>query len=240
MSAPIHATVLAAGLGRRLGGRAKAALEIDGVSLLERLVAALRAAGVAEVDVVVGGPHQAVLTALAARCDTGVIAHRLAAPDLIDSQRLALARHAAEAPGADLMLTVADLPWLTEADLSGLVTTWHQRPPGTEAMRPVVAGTVGHPLLLAAPLTVRLAATGAGVREGLAMLGTRAQSWLCAARGPVDDLDTPEHLAGLRQALAPARVDWPPGASDREADQCPIDELQQNRRSLQAEPQSLI
>lgn len=72
------------------------------------------------------------------------------------------------------------------------------------------------------------------------MLGTRPQSWLCAARGPVDDLDTPEHLARLRQALAPAWVDWPPGASERAADQFPIDELQQNRSFLQAEPQSLI
>lgn len=208
MSTPIHATVLAAGLGRRLGGRAKAALEIDGVSLLERLVAALRATGVDRVDVVVGGPHQAVLTALAARCGAGVIAHRLAAPDLIDSQRLALAYHQAQAPGVDLMLTVADLPGLSAADLSGLVATWHQRPPGTEAMRPVVAGTVGHPLLLAAPLAARLAATGAGVREGLAALGTRAQPWPGTTRGPVDDLDTPEDLARLRQALAPARVDW--------------------------------
>lgn len=240
MSAPVQALVLAAGLGRRLGGRPKAALEISGQSLLARLVAALRTAGVAEVGVVVGGPHQAVLTALAERCGAGIIPHRLPTPDLIDSQRLALQWHQAERPGADLLLTVADLPWLTAADLSGLVATWHQRPPGTEAMRPVVAGTVGHPLLLAAPLTARLAATGAGVREGLAMLGTRAQSWLCTTRGPVDDLDTPEHLARLRQALAPTRVDWPPGASDREADQCPIDELQQNRRSLQAEPQSLI
>ena len=46
---PVAATILAAGLGRRLGGRPKAALQIGDRSLLERLVNALRAAGIAVV-----------------------------------------------------------------------------------------------------------------------------------------------------------------------------------------------
>lgn len=209
MSAPVQALVLAAGLGRRLGGRPKAALEISGQSLLARLVAALRTAGVAEVGVVVGGPHQSVLSTLAERCGAGIIPHRLPAPDLIDSQRLALQWHQAERPGADLLLTVADLPWLIAADLSGLLGAWRARPAGAEAMRPVVGGTVGHPLLLAAPLAARLAAQGAGVREGLAALGVRPQLWPCVSRGPVEDLDTPDDLARLRRMLAPVRVDWP-------------------------------
>ena len=53
-SAPLAATLLAAGLGRRLGGVPKTALLIDGESLFERLVRALRQSGIEAISVVIG------------------------------------------------------------------------------------------------------------------------------------------------------------------------------------------
>ena len=64
---PIAATVLAAGLGRRLGNRPKATLEIGGRSILARLAAALREAGIEDISVVVG-PYREALVPLAAAC----------------------------------------------------------------------------------------------------------------------------------------------------------------------------
>ena len=106
--APMAATVLAAGLGRRLGNQPKATLEIGGRSLLERLTAALRDAGIRDVSLVIG-PYAEQLLPLAAACGLRVLAHQLPDSSLIDSQRLALQTHVARQTGADLLLVVADV-----------------------------------------------------------------------------------------------------------------------------------
>lgn len=100
---PLAATILAAGLGQRLGGRPKATLQIGGVSLLETLVAALRGAGIQDVSVVIG-PYREQLLPLLAHCGASAVEHRQPNPSLVDSQRLALDAHAAGFANHDLLL----------------------------------------------------------------------------------------------------------------------------------------
>jgi CTP:molybdopterin cytidylyltransferase MocA len=144
---PVAATLLAAGLGRRLGGVPKSALLIDGVSLFERLVGALRQSGIEAISAVIG-PYADALLPLARRSDVQVIRHSGPAHELAVSQRLAVHEHLRQQPGADLMLLVADLPLLAVDDIRPLLRAWAQRPAHMQAQVPVVGGLRGHPVLL--------------------------------------------------------------------------------------------
>ena len=61
-----------------------------------------------------------------------------AGASLIDSQRLALQVHQDSFPGHDLLLVLADLPLLGDADIAPLLVAWHRRAPGIHAQMPVV------------------------------------------------------------------------------------------------------
>lgn len=104
----MKAAILAAGLGQRMGGRPKAALQVGGVSLLERLVSALRGAGVDDTAVVLG-PYPQTLVPLAQRCGVRVF-HAPPHMPLAASQRLAVQAQTAHAPGHDMLVLLADLP----------------------------------------------------------------------------------------------------------------------------------
>ncbi len=214
--APLAATILAAGLGQRLGGRAKATLQVGGVSVLERLAAALRGAGAQAVSVVVG-PYREQLLPLAARSGAQAVLHCLPTPGLVDSQRLALTDHLARWPGHDLLLVLADLPLLGVDDVAPLVQAWRQRAPHTQAhaLVPVVNGVRGHPLLLSAHAVAQVLAMPRrdgvlpGVRDWLAAHPEAVVSFHTHRIAHVTDVDTPGDVAALRAYVHPTPVAWP-------------------------------
>lgn len=207
---PVAATILAGGLGRRMGGRPKAALQIGGVSLLERLIAALRGAGVPQVSVVLGAYPETLLP-LAQRGGARVLSHGRCDTSLTESQRLALKHHLESHGDHDLMLVLADLPLLTAADISLLLEAWRARPSTIHAQMPVVEGVRGHPLLLSAKAVRQVQATRSdqGVRDWLGRHPHLVKPFLSERRAYVTDLDTPDDLAALTLALAPQPVCWP-------------------------------
>ncbi|MDQ3060745.1 MAG: NTP transferase domain-containing protein [Pseudomonadota bacterium] len=207
---PLAATILAAGLGQRLGGRPKATLQIGGRSLLERLMAALRGAGIQAVSVVIG-PYREQLLPLVARCGARVVAHSQAGASLIESQRLALDAHMAAYAGHDLLLVLADLPLLGEADILPLLAAWHQRAPGIHAQMPVVDGVRGHPLLLSSHAVAQIAATSRhlGIRDWLRSHPEAVQLVHTLRRAYVTDVDTPDDLIALQALVHPSEVTWP-------------------------------
>ena len=206
---PSAATLLAAGLGQRLGGRAKSALRIGNSSLLERLVAALRDAGVSAVNVVIG-PYQDQLLPLIERSGAQPVIHQQPSPSLVDSQRLALHAHASSFPTCDLLLVLADLPMLNAADVLHLLTHWSRRAPGVHALMPVVDGVRGHPLLLSsqAVLAVNGTPRHLGVRDWLSAHPDAAWPLPCSRRAYVTDLDTSEDLVKLQALMFPTAVSW--------------------------------
>lgn len=220
--APVAATILAAGLGRRLGGRPKAALQIGGRSLLERLVDALRAAGIEPIRIVLG-PYTETLLPLAQRCGLQVLAHDRPETGLIDSQRLAIQAHLAQgqaqglgqspapAQAPDLMLVLADLPWLQADHVRALLEHWQRRAAGIEAQMPLVAGVRGHPVLLSwqAVGQINALAPDAGIRDWLKDHPGLIGPFISQQRAYITDLDTPADLAALEQAMQPEPVRWP-------------------------------
>lgn len=228
--APVAATILAAGLGRRLGGRPKAALQIGGCSLLERLVDALRAAGIEQIRVVLG-PYTETLLPLAQRCGLQVLAHDRPETGLIDSQRLAIQAHLAQgqaqgrgqspapaqaqaqaqAQAPDLLLVLADLPWLQTDHVRALLEHWQRRAAGIEAQMPLVAGVHGHPVLLSwqAVGQINALAQDAGIRDWLKDHPGLIGPFISQQRAYITDLDTATDLAALEQAVWPEPVRWP-------------------------------
>lgn len=204
------AVILAAGLGRRLGGRPKAALHIGGESLLERLARVLREVGVSQPRVVLG-PYRETLLPLARRAGLEPLLHEREAPSLIDSQRLAVQGHRHRHADRPLWLLLGDLTALEAEDLQRLRDAWARRPPGIEALVPTVAGQRGHPVLLsaAALAAVDELPPGQGVRHWLA--GHPGQVWFLEVPGPgpVQDLDTEAALQALRRDCHPRFVGWP-------------------------------
>jgi molybdenum cofactor cytidylyltransferase len=199
---PLAATILAAGQGKRLGGIPKSALRIGHTTILERIVGALRAAGIKPVSVVIG-PYRDQLCPLAARCGATVLAHHLAHPSLLDSQRLALRAHATNFSGHDLLLVLADLPLLNEADIRHVLGHWRHRTPGIQALMPVVDGTRGHPLLLSreAVLSADAAPPHHSVRDWLNAHAGATCQLPCTQPGYVTDVDTEADLLRVRALL---------------------------------------
>jgi molybdenum cofactor cytidylyltransferase len=207
---PLAATILAAGLGQRLGGRPKATLQIDGSSLLERLVTALRGADIVAVSVVIG-PYREQLLPLVERCGARIVAHPQPGASLIESQRLALDAHIAAYAGYDLLLVLADLPLLGAADISPLLAAWQQRAPSIHAQMPVVDGVRGHPLLLSSHAVAQISATARhlGIRDWLRSHPEAVGPVHTSRRAYVTDVDTPDDLSALQALVHPAPVAWP-------------------------------
>lgn len=204
------AVILAAGFGRRLGGRPKAALHIGGLSLLERLARALHSARIDDISIVIG-PYRETLAPLARHCGIDVLLHDREDTQLAESQALALRTHVALRPGRDLMLLLADLPLLDDEHIRVLLDVWQRRPAGIEAQMPVVDGTRGHPLLLSWKVVRQLAADPAfaGIRGWLNGHPDIVKPFVTNTRAYIADLDTPADLAALTQRLRPQQVTWP-------------------------------
>lgn len=207
--APPGACVLAAGLGRRLGGRPKAALHIGDQCLLERLAEALRGAGV-EQPAVVLGPYLDTLLPLARRAGLVPLLHTAAAPSLIDSQRLAVRAHLETWPDRPLWLLLGDLTALQTADLLRLREAWQHREDGIDALVPTVAGQRGHPVMLGhdALRAIEALPPSLGVRQWLNAHPAQVARVELPGPGPVQDLDTDEALSALREASRPLDVGW--------------------------------
>lgn len=206
---PPAAILLAAGLGRRLGGMPKSALLIDGRSLFERLVQALQQAGIDNISAVIG-PYAETLLPLARCSGVRVIHQPMSNARLLSSQRLALLDHLEHRAGSDLMLLVADLPLLTCEDVVPLLNAWQKRPSQIQALVPMVNGVRGHPVFLSW-LAVQAAARRdqCGVREWLDSADEMTQVLEMAHDAYTTDLDTADDLDALRKRMHPLPLAWP-------------------------------
>ncbi|MDT3400239.1 NTP transferase domain-containing protein [Streptomyces sp. B1866] len=195
-SAQVAGVLLAAGGGRRLGGRAKALLEYGGRPLVERAAGALRDGGCAPVHVVLG----AAAAAVRARA-------RLPGCALVDnpdweegmgsSLRAGLASLAGTGARAALVALV-DQPWVGAAAVARVLAA-HRG--AADLAAAAYGGRRGHPVLIGADRWAAVAASAAGDRGARAYLaGHRSELTLvdCSDVARPDDIDTPDDLALLR------------------------------------------
>jgi molybdenum cofactor cytidylyltransferase len=194
------ALIPAAGQSRRMG-RPKLLLPLGGRTVLERVVGAFRAAGVAQV-LVIAAPDAAELAACAAAAGAAVLTLAEETPDMRATLLHGLnwvEEHWQPAAQGDWLLSPADHPALDAAVVRQLIAA-ATTDPLHSIFLPEFAGRRGHPVLLGWGHVGAVRQLGPG--EGLnGYLRRQADQTvlLPASADVLVDLDTPEDYERLQQ-----------------------------------------
>lgn len=194
--------ILAAGAGRRMGGIAKCLLELNGVSLLERLLRQVRPLrGKARHDLVlVLGHHADDIRAHVERLPEDIAPLCVINPrpedDTASSLRAGLRALAQDVKRVVVLL--ADQPLIEEADVRAALQAFDGRAPGIRVQVPMVHGQPGHPVVFDAH--VRAALLGPmqhTLRQWRAAHPQAVGLWDVDNPHYTRDLDTPQDLHAL-------------------------------------------
>ncbi|MEJ8651108.1 nucleotidyltransferase family protein [Streptomyces sp. MS1.AVA.3] len=187
--------LLAAGGGRRLGGRPKALLDHRGRPLVEHAARALRDGGCHPVHIVLGAAADSVRE----RADLsayGISENPDWAQGMGSSLRVGLAALADS--GADaVVVSLVDQPGIGAAAVARVVAAYEG---GTSLASAAYDGHRGHPVLFGAGRWADIAATAEGDRGARAYLHRHADDLTlveCSDIAEPYDIDTPEDLRRL-------------------------------------------
>ncbi len=189
------AVLLAAGQGSRMGGVPKCLLTVDGVTLLERHLAAMAASGIDRVVVVSGYYHPSV-EPVAQRFPVTLVRNPDPAAGQPSSVRLGVA-----ALGGDfdvVIVALADQPLVGRDELQALLAAFAQRPVGTDVVYPEVDGARGNPVAFSGELIRTMLASGRlALRKFIDENPQRVHRHRTANAHFVTDLDTREDVEAL-------------------------------------------
>ncbi|MDF3143388.1 MULTISPECIES: nucleotidyltransferase family protein [unclassified Streptomyces] len=192
---PVAGLLLAAGGGRRLGGRPKALLRHRGRPLVEYAVGVLRAAGCARVHVVLGAQAAAVRER-AELGDCVLVENPDWAEGMGSSLRAGLDSLAGTGARAALV-SLVDQPGIGQEAVARVLAAYEDE---TSLASAAYDGVRGHPVLFGAAHWAGIAATATGDRGARAYLKEREEAIRLVECGDVArsyDIDTEADLAHL-------------------------------------------
>lgn len=195
--------ILAAGAGRRMGGVAKCLLELEGRSLLERLLTHLQPLrGKARHDLVlVLGHHAEDIQAHVARLPEQLAPLCVINPrpedDTASSLRAGLRALAHDVK--QVVVLLADQPMVDGADVQAALDAFKARAPGIRVQVPMVHGQPGHPVIFDAQVRAALIGTPLqpSLRQWRAAHPDAVRLWVVENPHYTRDLDTPADLDAL-------------------------------------------
>jgi molybdenum cofactor cytidylyltransferase len=195
--------ILAAGAGRRMGGVAKCLLELEGKTLLERLLTHLQPLrGKARHDLVlVLGHHAHDIQAHVARLPDALAPLCVINPrpedDTASSLRAGLRALAHDVK--QVVVLLADQPLVDRADVQTALDAFTARGPGIRVQVPMVHGQPGHPVIFDASVRDALIATPLqpSLRQWRAAHPDAVRLWAVDNPHYTRDLDTPADLDTL-------------------------------------------
>lgn len=192
---------MAAGAGRRMGGRPKALLLRDGETLLQRQLRLLRQAGVGPVALVLGHHAARIHDALGTALEPWL--HLARNPDPDTGPGSSLRCGLAALPGSldAIVVTLADQPLLEDGDTQQVLQAWRQRRPGIGLIVPRYGGQPGHPIVFGPALRQAVMALppGQGVREWRQAHPQQVQVLPVEHPRFTTDVDAPADLQRLEQ-----------------------------------------
>ncbi|MFH0515568.1 NTP transferase domain-containing protein [Streptomyces sp. M41] len=192
---PVAGLLLAAGGGRRLGGRPKALLRHRGRPLVEYAVGVLRAAGCTRVHVVLGA-RSAAVRELAELDDCVLVENPDWADGMGSSLRAGLESLAGTGARAALV-SLVDQPGIGPEAVARVLAAYRD---GTSLVSAAYDGVRGHPVLFGAAHWAGIAATATGDRGARAYLKEHEEAITLVECGDVArpyDIDTEADLAHL-------------------------------------------
>lgn len=205
----IGAVLLAAGAGRRMGGRPKCLLQLDGVSVLARQLQALSQAGMAEWVVVLGHHAERIEQDPAlAQWRARTVRHAHPEAGHVGSLRTGLL---ALSPGLDAVLVaLADQPLIQAEDVRDVVRAFADRPEGTHMLQPTVQGLPGNPVMFSWAVRQHILAGDAqmGARQWQRAHPEGVYRWNTPNGHYRTDVDTEEDRLALER-LTGHRLSWP-------------------------------
>ena len=211
----IGAVLLAAGAGRRMGGRPKALLQLGGVPLVLRQLIALSDAGIDELVIVLGHHAEHILPVIEHFPVTVVHNPR---PDdgQVSSQRFGLA--ALNRNLDAVLVALTDQPLINEQDITAVIGAFKKRPEGTALVVPRVAGQPGNPVIFsAAVLEQILAGVGnVGCRQWRAAHPRAVHHYDTDSQRFIVDVDTLEDVELFERNTGHA-LRWPASMASWEA-----------------------
>ncbi len=173
----VGAVLLAAGEGRRMGGKPKSLLELGGVSLIRRQLIALSGAGVDELVVVLG--HYADdIEPQVREFPVTIVRNPDPSAGQISSLRCGLAALTGKLDA--VMIALADQPLIHAQDISDLIGAYKKRPESTQVVYPEYEGQRGNPVIISADVKEAILKDG---RTSLRSKSVLATNWSGPARG---------------------------------------------------------
>ncbi|QFR01204.1 nucleotidyltransferase family protein [Streptomyces phaeolivaceus] len=190
--------LLAAGGGRRLGGRPKALLTHHGRPLVEHAVAVLRAGGCARIHVVLGA-GAATVRARAELSGCVLVDNPDWAEGMGSSLRAGLESLAGTGAEAALV-SLVDQPGIGPEAVARVLAVYEPTPPAAALAAAAYDGVRGHPVLFGADHWAGIAATATGDRGARAYLKAHGDAITLVECGDVArpyDIDTEADLVHL-------------------------------------------
>lgn len=194
----VAAVLLAAGAGSRLGGRPKSLLEIDGVPLIQRLLAAFSDAGINEIVVVLGHYSEQIAPVLA-DFPVKLVVNPNPQAGLVSSQRYGLAGLTGRAEA--VLMALADQPLIGAGDIAELLAFWKTKRQLADVVFPKVDGQRGNPVVLSASVREQILAGDdeLGCRAWQRANPARTMPFASANEHYRVDLDTEADIARLQR-----------------------------------------
>jgi molybdenum cofactor cytidylyltransferase len=211
----IGAVLLAAGAGRRMGGRPKALLELGGVPFVLRQLIALSDAGVDELVIVLGHHAQHIMPVIE-HFPVTVVHNPQPDDGQVSSQRLGLA--ALNSNLDAVLVALTDQPLINEQDITSLIGAFKKRPADTAVVVPRVAGQPGNPVIFCGAVREQILAdeSNVGCRQWRAVHAQAVHHFDTDNQRFIVDVDTLEDVELFERNTGHA-LRWPASMASWEA-----------------------
>jgi molybdenum cofactor cytidylyltransferase len=196
----LEALILAGGASTRMGEPKALLPDPDGVPFVLRVVQTLTTAGLADIAVVTGPDHDAIVEVLRRdRTAAAVRVVRNPAPERGQLSSLLCGLEAVDSPVVEgVLVTLVDVPMVAVSTVIAVTDAWRSR--RAPIVRPAIGDRHGHPVIFDRRVfaALRQAPLEAGAKRVVRDWAREVENVMVEDQGCLVDVDTPDDYKRLR------------------------------------------